>query len=297
MKKTSIFYLAIGGLVFSQWIFAAGNPTAAETKAQAVENKDWSSKMIELALGKVAPSFKPTSIKPSKFSGFYEVTDGSKTFFMTGDGKYLFEGEMTDLQNSKRPTSIPGVFEFVSGSKLFYVSEDGGFFMQGSLIDVAANKDLTEARLGEARIAELDRLGEKNMLIFKPQKTKHVVYVFTDIDCGYCRKLHSEIDQYLAAGIEVRYLFFPRAGYGSDSYNKAVSVWCSKDRQTALTKAKKGEAIGNLQCENPIKTHMKLGESFGASGTPMIVTDKGTIIPGYVNASSLAIGLDKESAK
>lgn len=123
------------------------------------------------------------------------------------------------------------------------------------------------------------------------------MYVFTDIDCGYCRKLHSEMDQYLNEGIEVRYLFFPRAGLDSDSYNKAVAVWCAKDRNAALTKAKKGENIEMKQCENPVKAHMLLGEEFGASGTPMIVTDKGTIIPGYVNAMSLALGLEKEAKK
>ena len=143
----------------------------------------------------------------------------------------------------------------------------------------------------------LNKIGLDNMIVFKPKKTKHSVYVFTDIDCGYCRKLHSEIDQYLTAGIEVRYLFFPRAGVNSDSYNKAVAVWCAKDRNEALTKAKKGESIDMKQCENPIKSHMKLGEEFGASGTPMLVTEKGTIIPGYVNAISLSQGLEKEASK
>lgn len=265
--------------------------------AQAALAEESPNQAIAEALKKVAPSLTPTAIQPSKIPGLYEVTAGSKVFYMTADGNYLFDGKLTDLKATKRATPVPGLNEFVSGSKLYYLSDDGGLFLEGSLIDVKANKDLTEARLGEGRIAELEKIGTDNMLVFKPKKPKYVVYVFTDIDCGYCRKLHSEIDQYLTAGIEVRYLFFPRAGLNSESYNKAVAVWCAKDRQAAMTKAKKGEPIDMKQCENPVSAHMKLGEEFGMSGTPMIVTGKGTLIPGYVNAISLAQGLEKEAKK
>ncbi|MCU0734872.1 MAG: thioredoxin fold domain-containing protein, partial [Methylotetracoccus sp.] len=126
------------------------------------------------------------------------------------------------------------------------------------------------------------------------EKSKYVAYVFTDIDCGYCRKLHSEIKQYLDAGIEVRYLFYPRAGEGSDSFKKAVTVWCSDNRNQALTKAKKGEALPSKTCDNPISQHMAMGTQFGASGTPMIVTEKGTILPGYIPAPQLTQVLEQE---
>jgi thiol:disulfide interchange protein DsbC len=135
------------------------------------------------------------------------------------------------------------------------------------------------------------------MIAFKPKSSKHLVYVFTDIDCGYCRKLHSEIDQYLTEGIEIRYLFFPRAGEGSDSYKKAVSVWCADDRNTALTKAKRGDTIEERQCDNPVDQHLTLGTQMGAAGTPMLVTEKGNILPGYVPAGQLAKILAQESEK
>jgi thiol:disulfide interchange protein DsbC len=278
---------------------AAAKPAAApaEPAANAVANDDAIHKAIEEALKKAAPTLNITSVTPTKVPGLYEVVAGSKTFHMTGDGKYLLEGKLTDVAANRKATPVPGLYEFISGSKLYYTNEDGSYFVDGSLIDINANKDLTEARLGETRIAALDKIGLNNMIVFKPKKFKHAIYVFTDIDCGYCRKLHSEIDQYLNAGIEIRYLFFPRAGLGSDSYNKAVAVWCAKDRHAALTKAKKGEAIDMLQCDNPVQTHMKQGEEFGVSGTPMLVTEKGTIIPGYVNATSLAQGLEKEAKK
>ena len=280
MMRKSLLCLLLGVL------FALAHPVLAQ---------EASPKAIEDALKKVLPGLQPSAIKHSKIPGLYEVTAGSKVFYMSEDGRYLVEGKLTDVKVTKQATEVPGIYEFISGSRLYYVSEDGNYFIEGSLIDVKNNKDLTEARLGEARIALLDKVGLENMIIFKPKKTKHVIYVFTDIDCGYCRKLHSEIEQYLSAGIEVRYLFFPRAGLNSDSYNKAVAVWCAKDRHEALTKAKKGEAIEMKTCDNPIKEHMKLGEELGASGTPMIVTSKGTIIPGYVDAIRLSQGLDKES--
>ncbi len=199
--------------------------------------------------------------------------------------KKIMPGVVLD---SVKTTPIPGLYEVMVGANTVYVSEDGNYLLQGSLIDIPNRKNLTEAQQGVMRLAALDKIGVKRMVVFKPKIQSHFVYVFTDIDCGYCRKLHSEIDQYLKEGIEVRYLFFPRAGEGSESYFKAVSVWCSKNRNDAFTRAKKGEALEKQECENPVKDHLALGNAFGASGTPMIVTDKGEILPGYVPAAKLA---------
>jgi thiol:disulfide interchange protein DsbC len=199
--------------------------------------------------------------------------------------------------DSITPSPMPGLYEVVVGPKLFYVSEDGRYLFQGSMIDIKAREDLTEAKLADARISSLKKVGLDNMIAFKPKSSKHLVYVFTDIDCGYCRKLHSEIDQYLTEGIEIRYLFFPRAGEGSDSYKKAVSVWCADDRNTALTKAKRGDTIEERQCDNPVDQHLTLGTQMGAAGTPMLVTEKGNILPGYVPAGQLAKILAQESEK
>ncbi len=192
------------------------------------------------------------------------------------------------------PAEIKGLYEVVAGGNIFYTSEDGRYLMQGQLYDALAKKNITENKLADVRKAALEKVGEKNMIIFKPETSKHFVSIFTDIDCGYCRKLHSEIDQYLAQGITVRYLFFPRAGKGSDSYKKAVSVWCADDKQKALTAAKKGETLASKTCNNPVDQHMELGEAFGMSGTPMIVTEKGNVLPGYVPAAQLAKVLASE---
>ena len=213
---------------------------------------------IRQALTKSMPSVKVGSIKPSEISGLYEVTVGGNIVYASGDGKYL---------------------------------------IQGHLIDIAARTDLTEEKLGGARKQALDKLGQDKMIVFKPKESKYTVSIFTDIDCGYCRKLHSEIDQYMAQGITIQYLFFPRAGKGSESYHKAVSVWCADDRKAALTAAKKGDMPPAKTCANPVDEHMQLAEDFEVKGTPMIVTEKGNIFPGYLPAKQLAEALADEKGQ
>jgi thiol:disulfide interchange protein DsbC len=193
-----------------------------------------------------------------------------------------------------RPSEIKGVFEVTIGASIYYVSEDGKYLLQGRLIDLANKVDLTEQKLSSTRKAALEKLGTDKMIVFKPKIGKYKVYVFTDIDCGYCRKLHSEIDQYLAEGIQIQYLFFPRAGKGSDSYHKAVSVWCAKDRNAALTAAKKDGSIENKTCDNPVDEHMQLAAEFDAKGTPLIVTENGNTFPGYLPAKQLLEALQSE---
>lgn len=211
------------------------------------------SKTVEAALKQELPSIKPDSITESPVKGLYEV---------------------------------------VVGARLFYVSEDGKYLVHGSVMDLKTREDLSDRRLGSIRLKALEKVGLENMIVFKPKIQKHFIYVFTDIDCGYCRKLHSQVEDYLREGIEVRYLFFPRAGKDSDSYHKAVTVWCAKDRNAALTRAKNGESFTQKTCKNPVDEHMALAQAMGANGTPMIVTDKGVIIPGYVPAKELLKELD-----
>ncbi len=193
-----------------------------------------------------------------------------------------------------KETQVKGLYEVVVGTTILYVSENGKFLFQGHLIDLVAKKDITEEKLADTRKLAIEKMGEDKMIIFKPEKSKYKVSVFTDIDCGYCRKLHSEMDKYMAEGITIQYLFYPRAGKGSDSYNKAISVWCADDRNAALTKAKNGAATESKTCDNPVDEHMQLGIDFEARGTPMIITEKGNILPGYVPADRLAKELARE---
>ena len=145
--------------------------------------------------------------------------------------------------DSITPSEVKGLYEVTVGVHIYYVSENGKYLLPGQLIDLENSKDLTKVKLNAARQLAISKLGQSKMIVFKPKISKYTITVFTDIDCGYCRKLHSEIDQYLAEGITIQYLFFPRAGKDSDSYNKAVSVWCSDDRNAALTAAKNNQSL------------------------------------------------------
>jgi thiol:disulfide interchange protein DsbC len=138
---------------------------------------------------------------------------------------------------------------------------------------------------------------ESEMVIFGADDAKHTITVFTDIDCGYCRKLHREIDDYNKENIRVRYLFYPRAGVGSPSYDKAVSVWCADDRKQAMTDAKSGKTLESKSCDNPVKGHLVLGELMGVNGTPAIVLESGELLPGYVPAKRMAQMLNSQAAE
>ncbi len=192
---------------------------------------------------------------------------------------------------------MKGLYEVTVGVHIYYVSENGKYLLPGQLIDLETSKDVTKLKLNTARQLAISKLGQSKMIVFKPKISKYTITVFTDIDCGYCRKLHSEIDQYLAEGITIQYLFFPRAGKDSDSYNKAVSVWCSDDRNAALTAAKNNQSLPVKRCENPIDEHMQLVNDFGLDGTPTIVSETGNIYPGYVAAKQLFAKLEQEKAQ
>jgi thiol:disulfide interchange protein DsbC len=188
---------------------------------------------------------------------------------------------------------VAGFYEVLMGPSLAYFSADGRYMLLGDLVDTKTYDNLSVPRRNEARRKAIDAVGEENMFVFAPEKpAKHTITVFTDIDCGYCRKLHREIKAYNDNGIKVRYLMFPRAGKDSKSYEKAVDAWCAKDRNAALTRAKNGEELERKDCVNPIQQHMSLGELMGVTGTPTIVTDEGEILPGYVPAASLAKLMD-----
>ena len=194
-----------------------------------------------------------------------------------------------DLSPSEiTPSPMSGVSEVLIGPRLFYISNDGRYLLQGSLIDLETRTDISEARRNSIRLDAINALGEQNMIVFPAKNSKHTITVFTDIDCGYCRKLHDEIDQYNAKGITVRYLAFPRSGIGSPSYDKAVSVWCEKDRQAAMTRSKSGETLPKANCDNPVKEEYELGQMLGVNGTPALILEDGTLLPGYVPANKLA---------
>ena len=195
------------------------------------------------------------------------------------------------------PGPIDGWYTIQKGSIIAYISDDGRYLMQGDMIDLDAEVNLTEASRNQARRDMVARIDDAHVIKFSPSEVKHSVTVFTDTDCTYCRRLHSQIDEYLAHGIEIRYLLYPRNGPASPSWNVAEQVWCSSDRNTALTAAKLDRKFQTAACDaSTVQDHYVLGQEAGLSGTPAIVLDDGTLIGGYMPPDALNERLELASA-
>ncbi|HIO91350.1 MAG TPA: DsbC family protein [Leucothrix mucor] len=201
--------------------------------------------------------------------------------------------------DSLTKSPLPGVFQVLYGTEVVYVSADGKYFIAGDLINTETRENLSEVAQRSVR-NDILKTKLKDPIVFKAKDEKHVIKVFTDIDCPYCAKLHREVPKLNDSGITVEYLMFPRAGVGSKSFDKAVSVWCAGDsaaQQTAMTTAKERKPIDAKKCENPIKAQYNVGQEIGVTGTPAIVTSSGRLIPGYMPADRLAKMLEADAAK
>lgn len=197
---------------------------------------------------------------------------------------------------SVEPTPMKGVNEVTldsgRGGEVYYVSDSGKYLITGNMYNTETREDLTETKKAGIRKQLVAQFGPDKRIDFFPKDMKHHITVFTDIDCGYCRKLHMEMDEYNKRGIGVSYLFFPRAGLKSNSFDKAVAVWCAEDKQDAMTRAKSGIQVDLKKCDNPVAEHYKAGLAVGVSGTPAIVLDNGTLMPGYLPPDALLQRLD-----
>ncbi|CAN5234261.1 DsbC family protein [soil metagenome] len=184
---------------------------------------------------------------------------------------------------------IEGVLEVAMGGQIAYVTSDGRYLLQGDLVDLEANVNLSEQRRNKGRAELLAEVDEDSMIIFSPEKPEHTITVFTDVDCGYCRKLHQEMAELNEQGLRVRYLFFPRSGPQTPSWEKAERVWCADDRNAAITAAKADQPFESKPCEEtPVREQWELGQAVGLRGTPAIVTEQGDLIAGYLPAAELA---------
>lgn len=192
-------------------------------------------------------------------------------------------------------SEMHGVYRVeTDNNEVLFTDETGSFFLTGELYTTVGGQlnNLSEVRKKQLRADKISTVGVKEKIVFAPKgKTLAKVAVFTDIDCGYCRKLHKEVPRMNEMGIEVSYLAYPRAGEGSESYNKFVSAWCADDKLEAMTLAKNGRAIPSKTCANPVLDQFKLGQVMGVTGTPAIVLEDGTLVPGYLTADKLAQGL------
>jgi thiol:disulfide interchange protein DsbC len=187
-----------------------------------------------------------------------------------------------------RISPVNGIYEVTHGSDISYLSSDGRYAILGDLIDLDTDANISENRRRGIRARIIETVPENEMLVFSPKDPKYTITVFTDIDCGYCRRLHSQIAEYNRLGIRVRYLFFPRSGPDTESWHKAEAVWCASNRNEALTRAKNGETLKSPKCPaDIIKRDYELGNKLNVTGTPAIFLASGEMLAGYAPPGEL----------
>ena len=209
-------------------------------------------------------------------------TQQNTTTYTTKDAEEKFIKSYPDLKIDSIEKINNSFFEILIGEQIFYLTTDLNYLLAGNVIDINSGINLTQQKIENFRLSVLDTLDKNDTIIYKPEQTDHVITVFTDITCPYCKKLHNEISNLLENNIEVRYVLFPRNGIDDDAYTNMSSLWCSENRKNLLEKAFDGDFIDEIKCDNPLMRNLELAYTLRVNGTPMIFTESGKIIPGYV---------------
>ena len=192
---------------------------------------------------------------------------------------------------------VPGFYDVVAGGKVVFISKDGRYVLNGNAYDLVNKNDVGESSRARMRLAAINALGDDKKIIFAPDKPRHTITVFTDVDCPYCRRFHDQVAAYNAQGIAVDYVFYPLEIHpGADK--KAEAVWCAKDRKSAFTAAMSGHDVAPATCPNPIAETTHVAESTGVIGTPTILADDGTQVSAEIAMvpEKLAAELDRRAA-
>lgn len=221
----------------------------------------------------------------------------------SADNKQVYEQALKSIASGNlsveaiNDTPISGMKELTVNTgnrqEIIYISTDGDYIFNGSLFDIKNRIDVTENKKAELRNIRLKQFNLAQRVNYFPENMQYTVTVFTDLDCPYCRQLHQQLADYHDLGIGISYLFFPRSGLDTPSSQKAVSAWCADDRKKALDKALNGAELPQLQCDNPVAEHYNAGIAVGVTGTPALVLEDGTMIPGLVSPQQLKQRLDR----
>jgi thiol:disulfide interchange protein DsbC len=190
-----------------------------------------------------------------------------------------------------KSTPLTEIYEVeLNTGELLYSDRSGDYLFAGDMYQTTNDGllNLSSATRQVRNAEKIAAIDEQEMIIFTPDNTRATITVFTDVDCTYCRALHRDMETLLDLGVEVRYLAYPRGGEQASSFAKMNSVWCADDRKKSLTQAKNGQNLPVRECDNPIMAHYALGNELGISGTPAIVFPDGQLIPGYLDADTLA---------
>jgi len=179
-------------------------------------------------------------------------------------------------------TDVADLFEITTNQGVFYLSADGTRLISGGLFDISgeAVRDLTTPSVEQMRKTQIAQMADTSIL-YAAEDEKHRITVFTDISCSYCQQLHQRMDDYLAAGISIQYMAFPRNGLSGDIFNQMESIWCAKDPKQRMDAAKAGRKVASATCDSPVREHYALAKQFGITGTPAAVTADGVLLSGF----------------
>ena len=211
------------------------------------------------------------------------ANDALKKEFQKSLSRLSSDFEISDVKE----TPIKGIYQVTIGPDVIYMSRDGNYVLKGEILDIGNRRNLTEDFHAQKRINLLNTIADGEYIEFSSTKTKNHIYVFTDVDCGYCRKLHRDVPELNSMGIAVRYLAYPRAGVDSIIGEEMRNVWCAENRQKALTTSKNRQPIEVKICDAPIARHHALGRELGVTGTPAIFLENGRKLPGYIPPDEL----------
>lgn len=187
------------------------------------------------------------------------------------------------------PSPIAGLYQVTAGGGIFYLTQEGRYVFSGDIIDLQKQRhNLTEDARKQVRRKLLNEVEEKEMITFSPAKALHVVTVFTYVDCGYCRKLQADMKNINALGVAIRYIAFPRSGPNTPTFEKMQSIWCDQNRKEAFTLAKQNKQVAQKSCvDDSVMRGFTLGSRLGISGTPTLIFEDGTMLPGYLSPQRL----------
>ena len=215
----------------------------------------------------------------------------------TDDAQNAMEEKYPNIKIDSIEQVNNSFFEITIQDQLYYLTSDFKHLIIGNVIDFETGNNLTENRLKKERVKYLSDISDKNIIIYKPEKTKYIVTIFTDTSCPYCQKLHNEVDKLLLNNIEVHYVLFSRNGNDDNAYNDMVSIWCSKNQKKALDKAFSNDFVETKTCVNPIANNYLIARDLKVNGTPMIYMKDGSVIPGYVSSDKIMDALSKVAAQ
>lgn len=204
-------------------------------------------------------------------------------------------GFIPDIRiDSVRAAPVEGLYQVLMGTDVIYMSRDGNYVLKGELLDINLKRNLTEDVRAGARLRLIEGIDKDEYIEFAPERADAAIYVFTDVECGYCRKLHRDVPELNARGISVRYLAFPRNGMDSAVGREMRDVWCAADRPAAMTAAKNRQSVSAADCADPVAKHYALGRQLGIRGTPAIYLENGRMLPGYLTPDELEHQLPQE---